>query len=82
MLFRSGSFAAIGGGPSSINSTFQVLAVNSTNRFTVGINCVNTTGINLTNATILPPLTPTMARDRVRAIVHLIITSPDFTIQK
>ena len=77
-----GSFAAIGGGPSSINSTFQVLAVNSTNRFTVGINCVNTTGINLTNATILPPLTPTMARDRVRAIVHLIITSPDFTIQK
>jgi hypothetical protein len=36
------------------------------------------------NTTNFPYTTPTYAqmRDRVRAVVHLIITSPDFTIQK
>jgi hypothetical protein len=28
------------------------------------------------------PPTPTQIRDRVRAVVHLITASPDFTIQK
>ncbi len=79
-----GNFTAIGGGPSSINSTFQVIALSpgSVNRFTIGINCVNTTGINVTNATILSALNPTAARDRLRSVLHLLITSPDFTIQK
>jgi uncharacterized protein (DUF1800 family) len=66
----------------SINGTFQVVAVNSANRFTIAVNCTSTTGINLTNATILPAITPTIARDRVRSVVHLLVTSPDFTIQK
>jgi DeoR/GlpR family transcriptional regulator of sugar metabolism len=66
----------------SINGTFQVVAVNSVNRFTVAVNCSSTTGINLTNATILSAITPTAARDRVRSVVHLLVTSPDFTIQK
>jgi hypothetical protein len=30
----------------------------------------------------LPVPTPTQMRDRVRAVVHLITASPDFTIQK
>jgi hypothetical protein len=36
------------------------------------------------NNTNFPYTTPTYAqmRDRVRAVVHLIINSPDFTIQK
>ena len=76
-----GTFASTGG-PSSINSTFTVIAVNSANRFTVGINCVNTTGINVTNGKILPALNTTTARDRIRSVVHLLVTSPDFTIQK
>ncbi len=40
----------------------------------------------VTNTTNFPYTTPvptaTQMRDRVRAVVHLIICSPDFTIQK
>jgi hypothetical protein len=36
------------------------------------------------NTTNFPYTTPTYTqmRDRVRAVVHLILTSPDFTVQK
>jgi hypothetical protein len=37
---------------------------------------------NTTNFTYSSPPTATQMRDRVRAVVHLIITSPDFIIQK
>ena len=37
---------------------------------------------NLTNFGYSSPPTATQMRDRVRAVVHLIVCSPDFTIQK
>jgi len=35
-----------------------------------------------TNFSYSTPPTATQMRDRVRAVVHLIINSPDYTIQK
>jgi uncharacterized protein (DUF1800 family) len=66
-----------------INGTFAITSV-TTNTFSVGIN--RTSGgaaLNLANARVVAvsPST-THLRDRVRAIVHLIVTSPDYTIQK
>ena len=55
------------------------------------LNCTSTTsngGLSLTNSTVgIVPYTnsgpsSTNVRDRLRAIIHLIITSPDFTIQR
>jgi uncharacterized protein (DUF1800 family) len=55
------------------------------------LNCTSTTtngGLNLTNSTAgiiaytNSAPTTTNTRDRVRAIIHLILTSPDFTIQR
>ena len=72
---------------SSINTTFTVTVVSS-NKFSVPITCTNITGINFSSATIsTPPYnnsspSATNIRDRLRAIVHLIITSPDYTIQR
>jgi hypothetical protein len=37
---------------------------------------------NTVNFPYSAPPTPTQIRDRVRAVVHLLICSPDFTIQK
>jgi hypothetical protein len=37
---------------------------------------------NVANFPFSAPPTQTQMRDRVRAVVHLIISSPDFTIQK
>jgi hypothetical protein len=37
---------------------------------------------NTVNFPFSTPPTQTQMRDRVRAVVHLLITSPDFTIQK
>jgi uncharacterized protein (DUF1800 family) len=78
------------------NGTFFVTAVPTTTSFrlataTTGgtnLNCTSTTGLVLTNSTagIIPytNATPstTNTRDRVRAIIHLILSSPDFTIQR
>lgn len=38
--------------------------------------------INYVTNTVNFPASPTQTRDRVRAVVHLITTSPDFTIEK
>lgn len=65
-----------------INGTFQVVAINSSNRFTIPVECTSDAGLNYTNAIITIPPSATQLRDRVRAIVHLIVTSPDFAIQK
>ena len=64
----------------AINGTFIVDATGA-NTFTVGVNRTSSTpAVGLTGAIATP--IPTLLRDRVRAVVHLIVTSPDFTIQK
>lgn len=78
------------------NGTFFVTAVPTTTSFrlataTTGgtnLNCTSTAGLVLTNSTagIIPYTnaapTTTNIRDRLRTIIHLILTSPDFTIQR
>ena len=77
-----GSFTGAG-----INSTYTV-TVTGTNTFTIPITCTNTIGLSLTNAHFSPiaytNATPTATniRDRLRTILHLILTSPDYTIQR
>jgi hypothetical protein len=63
----------------SINGTFPVTVISS-NTFSVPVSRNNNTAISLTNATASP--ITSLLRDRIRAVIHLIITSPDFTIQK
>lgn len=76
-----GSFvnAPTGGTSVSLNGTYTA-TVTGPNTFTIPIYRSSTGTVNLTNSTLNAP--PTSARDRVRAIVHLMVTSPDFTIQK
>jgi len=75
----------IGGNFSApINGTFTVGGA-TTNTFNVGINRMSggTALGSLSGATASPSAGyPDQLRDRVRAVIHLIITSPDFTIQK
>jgi uncharacterized protein (DUF1800 family) len=79
--------------PFTNSSTARVITVTGTNTFTVtGVNCTSATGINLTNGhasqiiydqNSTPATTSaTQRRDRIRAILHLIFSSPDFTIQR
>ena len=71
----------------TINATFTITKVDA-NRFTVASNCTSISGIGLTNA--VAPIVPynnttptdTNKRDRLRATLHFILTSPDFTIQR
>jgi hypothetical protein len=63
----------------AINGTFPV-TVTGTNTFTIPVSRDNSTAVTLTNATASQ--LPALMRDRVRAVVHLIVSSPDFTIQK
>lgn len=65
----------------SINGTFTVSSVN-TNTITIPVVRNNTSSVTLTGATISGASLTDLYRDRVRAIVHLLVTSPDFTIQK
>jgi hypothetical protein len=74
----------------SINGTFSVTVVNA-NQFRVGSNCTSITsngGLNLTNAHFSSVAynnsapSDTNKRDRLRSILHLILTSPDYTIQR
>jgi uncharacterized protein (DUF1800 family) len=71
---------------SGINATLTA-TVTGANTFTVPVSFTST-GLDLTNATIslLPYTTAsptaTQMRDRVRAVVHLIVTSPEYVIQK
>jgi uncharacterized protein (DUF1800 family) len=75
----------------SINQAFTVTVTSATS-FTLnisgGIRCTSTAGLNLTSAHFSPiaynNTTPsdTNKRDRLRAILHLILTSPDYTIQR
>jgi len=71
----------------SINNTFT-MKVTGASTFTVPVNCTSIATLNLTNAVFSAiaynNTTPTdiPKRDRIRAILHLILTSPDFTIQR
>lgn len=78
----------------SINQTFTVAGVtpSTPNEFTLsitgGIRCTATPGTGVANAYITPSSVPyttgttTQIRDRVRSILHLILSSPDFTVQR
>jgi hypothetical protein len=78
----------------SINQTFTVLAVPSTTSFTLnisgGIRCTSTSGLSVTNAFAGTGGVPynngspsaTHIRDRLRSVIHFILTSPDYTIQR
>ena len=69
--------AAIPGLVSNLNSTLLAGQLSASAQAGI-INYV----INPANFPFSTPPTPTQMRDRVRAVVHLILCSPDFTIQK
>ena len=77
-----GSFTGVG-----INANHVVTYVN-TNQFRIPITCNNTTGLVLMDARAgylpftLPTPTTGQMRDRVRAVVYFLISSPDYAIQK
>ena len=78
------TIAGVTGGTYSptINGSYPVTVTSST-VFLVPVTRTNNTGLVLTNATVsIAGDFPDLIRDRVRAIVHLLVTSPDFTIQK
>lgn len=75
----------------SINGTFAVTVPAGANptTFTIStIKCTSVSGLNLTDSTagIIPYTnagpSATNIRDRLRAVVHFILTSPDYTIQR
>ncbi len=71
----------------TINAAYTI-TVTGANTFTVPVNCSSTASLNVTNSTagIIPYTNATPSdpdkRDRLRAIIHLILTSPDYTIQR
>ncbi len=71
----------------AINAAYAVTVIDA-NRFSVPVNCTNNAGLDLVNAvgsfTNFPMTTPTnqQMRDRVRAIIHLILTSAEYAVQK
>ncbi|MEQ1851377.1 MAG: hypothetical protein ABMA01_07270, partial [Chthoniobacteraceae bacterium] len=71
----------------SINASYTA-TVTGLNTFTVPVNCTNITGLNVASAgfPIAFPMSPAptnqQMRDRVRAIIHLIITSAEYAVQK
>ncbi len=75
---------------SDINTTWKVtVAAPGSSAFTLdGVKCTSISGLNLTSArTSYVPYansnpTDTNKRDRLRSILHLILTSPDYTIQR
>ncbi len=77
------------GGSTTGNGTFTVSSVpSSTTVRLTNMNCSSTTtngGLNLSNSAAgLVPNTNAVqhSRDRLRAILHFILTSPDYTIQR
>ena len=78
------TIAGVTGGTYSptINGSYPVTVTSST-AFLVPVTRTNNTGLVLTSAGVsVAGDFPDLIRDRVRAIVHLLVTSPDFTIQK
>ena len=81
------TISGVSGGPTgfatAMNATHTV-TVTGTNTFTVGVNRTSSTPtLVLTNANATPQIGfNDQLRDRIKAVVHLMVTSPDFTIQK
>lgn len=72
----------------AINSTYTATVTGPTT-ITVPVNCTSIAGLDLASAGVpkyFPMTTPTPSnqqmRDRVRAIIHLIITSAEYAVQK
>jgi hypothetical protein len=71
----------------SINGTFTA-TITGANTFTVPVNCTSTLALSLANAVYsvvsYNNSTPsdTNKRDRLRLVLHLLLTSPDFNIQR
>jgi hypothetical protein len=66
----------------SMNGTFAI-TVTDNDSFVVPVTRTSDTGVNVASSTVsIAGDFPDLIRDRVRAVVHLIVTSPDFTIQK
>ena len=72
----------------AINGTY-VITKTGNDTFTVPVNFSNATGLNVSAAYApfnfpytTPTPTNTQMRDRVRAIIHLIITSAEYAVQK
>jgi uncharacterized protein (DUF1800 family) len=75
--------------PSITATTGYTNTVTSPTTFTVPVNCTSISGLNLSNARVGymaytngGTASDTQKRDRIRSVVHLILVSPDFTIQK
>lgn len=67
----------------SINGTFTLQTVPSSTTFVVPVTRVSSTGVSYSSARASTPNGFTdSVRDRIRSVVHLLITSPDYTIQK
>ncbi|MBX7209729.1 MAG: DUF1800 family protein [Verrucomicrobiaceae bacterium] len=75
----------------SINQAFTVTVTSATTftlNITGGIRCTSTAGLILTSAYYSPIAytdsgpTATQIRDRLRNVLHLILTSPDYAIQR
>ncbi len=73
------------------NTTTRTIVVTAPNKFTVsGVNCTavpDASGLTNAHVSLIPynqggTPTDTNKRDRLRTILHLILTSPDFTIQR
>ena len=81
------TISGVSGGPTgfatAMNATHTV-TVTSTNTFTVGVNrASNGATLVLTNANVSPQIGYSdQLRDRIKAMVHLMVTSPDFAIQR
>jgi uncharacterized protein (DUF1800 family) len=71
----------------AINGSYTI-TVTGPSTFRIPVNCISTTGLNVSAglATVVPYTnaapSETNRRDRLRAVLHLILTSPDFTIQR
>ena len=67
----------------AINAAHVATNNGNTNSFLVPVTRNSSTGLSTTNARIsIVGGFPDLIRDRIRVVVHFIVTSPDFTIQK
>ena len=67
----------------AINAAHVAINNGNTNSFLVPVTRTSSTGLSTTNARIsIVGGFPDLIRDRIRVVVHFIVTSPDFIIQK
>ncbi|MGL5018440.1 MAG: hypothetical protein ACRDBP_09920, partial [Luteolibacter sp.] len=67
----------------AINGSHVVVNNGNTNSFLIPVTRTSSTSQSVTNARIaIPGGFSDLVRDRIKGIVHLLVTSPDFTIQK